>query len=35
MDSVKAKKVWELTTLPPGKGAVGSKWVYKVKTGKD
>lgn len=22
---------WEITTLPPGKKAIGSKWVYKVK----
>ena len=35
MESLKAHKVWELTTLPPGKRAVGSKWVYKVKTGED
>lgn len=35
MESLKAHKVWELTTLPPGKRVVGSKWVYKVKTGED
>ena len=35
MESLSANKVWELTTIPPGKGAVGSKWVYKVKTGED
>ena len=22
---------WELTTLPPGKSPIGSKWVYKIK----
>ena len=32
MESLKKNKVWELTMLPPGKKAVGCKWVYKVKT---
>ncbi len=35
MESLKANDVWELTTLPPGKQVVGSKWVYKRKTGED
>jgi hypothetical protein len=35
IESLKTNEVWELTTLPPGKRAVGSKWVYKVKTGGD
>ena len=35
MESLKTNQVWKLTTLPPGKKAVGSKWVYKVKTGGD
>lgn len=35
MKSLKDNKVWELTTLPPEKKAVGSKWVYKVKTNSD
>ena len=35
MESLKTNNVWKLTTLPPGKRAVGSKWVYKVKTGGD
>ena len=35
MKSLKDNKVWELTTLPPGKKAIGSKWVYKVKTNSD
>ena len=35
MESLRTNEVWELTTLPPGKRAVGSKWVYKVKTGRD
>ena len=30
--SLKDNKVWELTTLPPGKKGIGCKWVYKVKT---
>ena len=32
MESLKKNKVWELTTLPHGKKAIGCKWVYKVKT---
>ena len=35
MKSLKDNQVWELTTLPPGRKAIGSKWVYKVKTGGD
>jgi len=35
MKSLKDNKVWELTTLPPGKKAIGCKWVYKVKTNSD
>ena len=35
MKSLKDSDVWELTALPPGKKAIGSKWVYKVKTGGD
>ena len=35
MESLKENKVWELTTLPPGKKAISSKWVYKVKTNSD
>jgi hypothetical protein len=26
---------WDMTTLPPGKSAVGCKWVYKIKTRAD
>jgi hypothetical protein len=26
---------WDMTTLPPGKSAVGCKWVYKIKTWAD
>ena len=35
MKSLKDNKDWELMALPPGKKAVGSKWVYKVKTGSE
>ena len=35
MESLKENTVWELTTLPPGKKAISSKWVYKVKTNSD
>ena len=35
MKSLKENDVWELVELPKGKKKVGSKWVYKVKTGAD
>ena len=35
MQSLKDNEVWELTSLPPGKGAIGCKWVYMVKTNSD
>lgn len=35
MKSQKSNNVWKLTALPPGKKAIGSKWVYRVKTGGD
>jgi hypothetical protein len=35
MKSLKDNDVWELVKLPAGKKAVGSQWVYKVKTGPD
>ena len=35
MKSLSENKVWELTTLPAGKKAIGCKWVYKVKTNSD
>ena len=31
MDSLKKNKTWELVDLPPGKNAIGSKWVFKTK----
>ena len=35
MQSLKDNNVWDLVELPPGRIAVGCKWVYKVKTGAD
>ncbi len=35
MDSLKTNEVWDLTPLPANKKAIGSKWVYKVKTNSD
>ena len=35
MRSLKENDVWELIELPAERKAVGSKWVYKVKTGAD
>ena len=33
--SLDDNQVWVLVELPPGRKAVGSKWVYKWKTGAD
>ncbi len=35
MRSLQDHQVWYLEKLPPGKKAVGSKWVFKVKTGEE
>ena len=35
MASLRENNVWDLVKLPEGKTTVGSKWVYKVKTGAD
>ncbi len=35
MKSLKDNEVWELVELPEGRKAIGSKWVYKVKTDAD
>lgn len=35
MKSLKKNQVWDLTPLPTGKKAVGSRWVFKLKTGSD
>ena len=33
--SLKENNTFELTNLPPGRKAIGGKWVYTVKTGVD
>ena len=35
MAAIKRNDTWELVKLPPGKAAVGVKWVYKVKYNAD
>ena len=30
-NSLMENKTWELVELPPGRSAIGSKWVFKVK----
>lgn len=35
MESLKDNDVWDLVELPAGKRVVGSKWVFKIKTGAD
>ena len=35
MKSLEDNDVWDLEPLLPGRKLVGSKWVYKVKTGGD
>jgi hypothetical protein len=35
LDSLKKNDTWELTTLPAGKKAIGSKWVFKTKLNTD
>ena len=35
MNLLKENKVWDLVELPKGRKAIGSKWVYKVKTRAD
>ena len=35
MDSIVKNKTWDLVDLPPGKTAIGSKWVFKTKTNAD
>ncbi|XP_074304926.1 uncharacterized protein LOC141639776 [Silene latifolia] len=33
--TLEENKTWELTSLPPGKKAIGEKWVYKIKFNPD
>jgi len=35
MTSLRENNVWDLVKMPQGKKTIGSKWVYKVKTGAD
>uniref|UniRef100_A0A2N9GWD9 Integrase catalytic domain-containing protein n=1 Tax=Fagus sylvatica TaxID=28930 RepID=A0A2N9GWD9_FAGSY len=35
LDALHKTHTWYMTTLPPGKSAVGCKWVYKIKTRAD
>lgn len=35
MESLKSNEVWDLVKLPEGRSAVGSKWVFKLKTDQD
>ena len=35
MQTLHANHVWDLVELPKGRKAIGSKWVFKLKTGAD
>src|SRR5579871_807696 len=35
LESIKKNDTWTLTTLPPGRTAIGSKWVYRLKYNTD
>ena len=35
LDALHKTHTWNMTTLSPGKSAVGCKWVYKIKTRAD
>lgn len=35
LNSLMQRKTWENTQLPEGKGCIGSKWVFKLKTDAD
>lgn len=32
LNSIEDNKIWSVVDLPPGRTAIGSKWVYKIKT---
>ena len=32
LDALHKTGTWDLVDLPPGKSAIGCKWVYKIKT---
>lgn len=35
VDALEENETWTLEDLPPGKHAIGSKWVYKIKYNSD
>ncbi|KAL0427377.1 UNVERIFIED_CONTAM: hypothetical protein Slati_2912500 [Sesamum latifolium] len=35
IQALEANETWSITTLPPGKKAVGSKWLFKLKLNPD
>ena len=35
LDALESNETWEITTLPPGKVAIGCKWLYKTKYNAD
>ena len=35
LDALHKTGTWDLVDLPPGKSAIGCKWIYKIKTRSD